>query len=312
MTRLVLRGLATTVAILLAAGALVWALMLLAPVDPARQILLSQGDPAPTPAEVDATRHALGLDDGYLVQYGRWLTAAAHGDFGISWRTGDPVAAELAERLPPTIRLTLVALLFAVVLAVALAVPGVGNPGGGTDLAARGLVFGGSAVPSFALGVVLLEFVVVGAGIGRVVADGSWSGALLPAIPLAVGIGAEWARVLRGGLRDALDAPHADTARARGSGRLRLLLLHGFPHTAAPFLTVAAMSTGGLLAGAAVIETLFTWPGVGRLLITSIDAGDLPVVQAIVLLGVIAYLAADLAARLLAAAVDPRLRSRTR
>ncbi|GIG70597.1 ABC transporter permease [Phytomonospora endophytica] len=305
-----LRRLASALAVLATAGALVWGLMLLSPVDPARQILLAQGDPAPAPAEVDATRHELGLDRSYPEQYARWLTAAVRGDFGTSWRTGDPVAAELAGRLPATIRLTLVALLFATAVALALALPGLERPGGPADVFARGLVFGGSALPVFAVGVVLLEFVVVGAGIGRVVADGTWSGALLPALPLALGIGAEWARVLRGGLRDALGAPHSETARARGAGRLRILALHGLPHAAAPFLTVAAMSAGGLLAGAAVVETLFTWPGIGRLLITSIDAGDLPVVQAIVLLGVVAFLAANLLAETLTAAIDPRRREK--
>lgn len=306
----VLKRLAAALAVLATAGALVWALMLLSPVDPARQILLAQGNPAPVPSEVDATRHELGLDRSYPEQYARWAVAAVQGDFGTSWRTGDPVAAELAGRLPATIRLTLVALGFSAVVALALAVFGLERPGGPADLFSRGLVFGGSALPVFAVGVVILEFVVVGAGIGRVVADGTWSGAVLPALPLALGIGAEWARVLRGGLRDALGAPHSETARARGAGRLRILARHGFPHAAAPFLTVAAMSAGGLLAGAAVVETLFTWPGVGRLLITSIDAGDLPVVQAVVLLGVLFFLAANLLAEGLSALIDPRRREK--
>lgn len=303
-----LRRIGQLAATVLGASALVWGLTLLAPGDPARQVLLAQGVSSPRPAQVTQVRAELGLDAPAAVRYGRWLAGAVRGELGTSWRTGRPVAAELAAGLGPTLRLSGLALLLALAAAVPVATAGAWWAGRWPDALGRGLVFTGATVPGFVLGVVLLEVVVIGWGLGQVVTDGSWSGAWLPALVLGVPIAAEWARVLRGGLQDGLAAAHCETARARGAGGLRLLLVHAVPHAAGPFLAVAAMTVGGLLAGAAVTETLFTWPGVGRLLVEAIAARDLPVVQAVVLLGVLAFGLAGLAAQSLTALVDPRTR----
>jgi len=288
------RRIAQAAVTLVGAAVLVWSLQLLAPGDPARRVLVANGVGNPTPTQVAALRAELGLDEPAPVRLGRWLLAAATGDLGRSWRSGAPVAAELADRLPATLRLAAVALALALIAQHRRA-----------DLAARGLVFLGAAVPSFVVGTLLLEVVVVRLGIGRVLADGSWGGAVLPAVPLALAAAAVWARVLRAAMLEVRARRHVQVARARGAGRLRVLLVHVLPGASPPLFTAIGMTVGSLLAGAAVVETIFTWPGVGPYLVEAIVARDVPVVQGTVLLGVLAHVVANTLADLAAAAVDP-------
>ncbi|MEU4696310.1 ABC transporter permease [Nonomuraea dietziae] len=305
--RRLLRLLASAAGTLLAASLLVWGLAELSPGDPARQVLLSRGVAVPVETQIEAVRAELGLADAAPVRYARWLGGALTGDLGSSWRTGRPVTAELGERLPATLRLCLTAVALAILPAFALAFAGALGRHRWPDALSRGVMFAAAAVPSFLLGVALLEIVVVRWGVGRVVAEGGWADTPLPAATLAAGIVAQWARVTRGALIDAASAPFADVSRARGSGELRVLLVHGLPHAAPPLLAVVGMTVGGLLAGAAVVESVFTWPGVGRLLVEAITARDLPVVQGCVLAGVLAFLAGAVAADLATRAGDPRL-----
>jgi ABC-type dipeptide/oligopeptide/nickel transport system permease component len=188
------------------------------------------------------------------------------------------------------------ALLIAAVLALPLALAAARWVGRAPDLAARTVMFVGASVPSFIVGTVLLEVVVLQWGIGRVLADGSWGGAVLPAIPLAVGAAASWARVLSAALVEVSGASHLEVARARGAGPLRRLLVYALPSALPALLAAVGLTVGSLLAGAAVVETVFTWPGVGRYLIEAIAARDVPVVQGAVLLGVLAYVVASLVA----------------
>jgi ABC-type dipeptide/oligopeptide/nickel transport system permease component len=291
-----LRVVGQAVLTLFVAAIVVWSLQLLAPGDPARAVLGALGVNSPTDAQVDAMRHELGLTAPAPERLARWLFDALGGDLGTSWRTGQPVAHELAERLPPTLRLAALTLLIAAVLAVPLALAAARWAGSTPDFAARTVMFVGASVPSFIVGTVLLEVVVLQWGIGRVLADGSWGGAVLPAIPLAVGAAASWARVLRAALVEVSGASHIEVARARGAGPLRRLLVYALPSALPALLAAVGLTVGSLLAGAAVVETVFTWPGVGRYLIEAIAARDVPVVQGAVLLGVLAYVVASLVA----------------
>lgn len=296
MPSALLRAVGQAVLTLVMAAVVVWSLQLLAPGDPARAVLEALGVSSPTDAQVDAMRHELGLTAPAPERLARWLFNALGGDLGTSWRTGRPVTHELAARLPPTLRLAALALLIAAVLALPLALVAARWAGRTPDLAARAVMFVGASVPSFIVGTVLLEVVVLRWGIGRVLADGSWGGAVLPAVPLGVGAAASWARVLRAALVEVSAAPHLDVARARGAGPLRRLVVHALPGALPALLAAVGLTVGSLLAGAAVVETVFTWPGVGRYLIEAIAARDVPVVQGAVLLGVLAYVMASLVA----------------
>ncbi|GAB3423768.1 ABC transporter permease [Flindersiella endophytica] len=305
MRRLLAR-LGQGIATIAGAAVLVWSLQLLAPGDPAREVLIARGFDRPTPEQVAATRSALGLDEPAPLRFGRWLLGLVHGDLGTSWATSRPVASEIGERLPATVRLAVVALGLALLIAVPLALVAVAGRGGLVDLVARGVMFVGAAVPSFVVATVVLEFVVLRLGWGTVLADGTWSAAVLPAVPLAVGAAAVWARVLRTVMLGRAGASYVSVARARGASALRRLLVHVLPGAVPALLTAAGMTVGMLLAGAAVVETVFTWPGIGRQLVAAIQARDVPVVQGIVLFGVLAYVVVSTLADAVADLIEPR------
>lgn len=310
MTGYVLRRVAQAIVTVFAGTVLVWALSALSPGDPARHVLHARGVDQPHQAQVEQVRHQLGLDRPIVAQYVSWVARAASGDLGSSWRTGNPVTADLLDRLGPTARLTAVAVALGSLFTVPLATFGALHPGRWPDALTKATIFGAASVPTFVVGILILEVVVVRLHVGHVVADGSWSGAVLPALPLAVRIAAEWARVIRSGLDDALAAAHSQVATARGASRMRVIVVHGLPNAAGPWLAVLGVTAGGLLAGAAVVETLFSWPGIGLDLVHAIEARDLPAMQGIIAIAVLAFGITAALADLAAAAIDPRLRAR--
>jgi ABC-type dipeptide/oligopeptide/nickel transport system permease component len=311
VARRLLTRLGVSLATLAGAAALIWALQLLAPGDPARRVLAAQGITDPLPAQVAATRHTLGLDRPAPARLATWYASAVFGDLGTSGRTGRPVRAELASRLPATGRLVAVTVLLAALGSIPVTLLASASHRGWPDALLRAGTFVAAATPSFLVGTVLLNLLVVRAGVGRVLADGSWQAAWLPAVPLAVGTAAYWSRVLRTALADAATAPYLETAAARGAGRLRLLFVHALPNALRPLLAAAGVTLGSLLAGAVVIESLFTWPGVGRYLIEAIDTRDVPVVQGFVLFGVVCYVATSVLTDVLAGLIDPGSESRS-
>lgn len=305
----VLRRIGQAILTLFVAATLVWALQLAAPGDPARALLSANGVDNPVPAQIEATRAELGLNDPAWQRYATWLGGAVRGDLGESWRTGRPVAVELGERLPATLRLAVVALLLALLMAVPAALIAAAGRNQLPDLVARSAMFLGAATPSFVIGSLLLDIVVLDFGIGQVIADGSWQGAVLPAIPLAIGAAATWARVLRSSLVDTIDAGHVFVAQARGATLPRRLLVHALPNSSPGLLAAIGVTVGSLVAGAAVVETVFTWPGIGRYLVEAIAARDVPVVQGTVLLGVLGYVVTSLVIDVLTTLVTPGRRT---
>jgi len=237
------------------------------------------------------------------------VAGAVRGDLGTSWATGRPVAAEIGARLPATLRLTAAAVAVALGLALVLGVlAAIG--GRWVDAAVRAVSAGALVLPGFVLALLLLHVVVLRLGHFRVVADGTWSTAPLPALTLALGTAATWSRLLRAGLLTAHGAGHVEVARARGAGRLRILVAHDLPNAAVPFLTAVGTGVAALLGGAPIIETVFTWPGVGRYAVQGITARDLPVVQAYTLLAISAYVAVSLLVDLAVTLIDPRTADR--
>lgn len=297
-----------TLLTLLGASVLIWALLPLAPGDPALRTLEAMGNDNPRPAEVEAMRDRLQLDRPLTAQYLTWLGRAFGGDLSVSWQSGKPVSAELARRLPATARLAVVTLLLSVGLALALALVGASFQGRWPDAAVRLVTQLGSSLPAFLLGLLLLQFVVIRYGIGRVISDGSLSGAWLPALCLSLGRASEWAQLLRAGLLDALSARYTLVAAARGASRWRILLRYALPNALLPFLTVIGTGIGTLLGGIAVVEVVFSWPGLGSFVVTAITARDLPVIQGYVIFCTLIYVLTSLLADVASALLDPRLR----
>jgi ABC-type dipeptide/oligopeptide/nickel transport system permease component len=287
---------------------LVWALLLLAPGDPARTVLAARGVADPTPALIAATRRQLGLSGPVVPRYWHWLLEALHGNFGTSWQTGEPVMQEFATHLPATARLTLAAMLIAIGLALVLGIASAAAAGTRLDWVIRAITVIMVVTPGFLIGLFVLNILVVRLNLGEVVSNGNWSTVGWPATTLAIGSAGYWARVLRVSLLEARSAPYLLVSQARGTSGTRRMLVHVLPNAAAPFLTVVGIGAAALLGGAPIAETVYSWPGVGQYTVQAIDARDLPVVVTYTMIAVATYIAASLLIDLVLAAIDPRLR----
>lgn len=298
-------------AILAAFGAsvLVWALLPLAEGDTATRVLQARGVENPSAIEIAHVRAELKLDQPRIVQYLAWLFKAVRGDLSISYQTGKPVAAEIAARLPATILLAVVALVLSLVLSVSAAMLSAFFNGKLPDKIVQFLTQAGAACPSFLLGLLILQFVVVAFGVGRVVSTNSLADVWLPAVCLAVGRAADWTQILRANLLEASNSRFVLTAAARGASRWRVLWRYALPNALLPFLTVVGVGIGGLLGGAAIVETVFSYDGIGSYAVRAIAARDLTVVQGFVVVGTLIFIASSLAVDVLSLAIDPRLRT---
>lgn len=296
---------------LLGASVLVWLLFAYAPGDPAQRALAARGILAPTPAQLAGMRRALGLDHPAVVRYFTWLTGALHGNFGRSYVTQLPVTAELSFRLGPTLRLALVGLLFMIVLAGCLGMLAAFAADRAPDLAVRIVTVLCAATPSFIAGLFIIQFVVIRLGIGHALGNGDWGDAILPGFALGLATLAVPARVFRQSLIDGLQSYYSLVAHSRGASKLRILLRHAVPNSITPFAHAIAVAAASLIGGTVIVEAVFNWPGLGTYLIQSVQARDLPVVQAITLLATASYILASLAADLVSLAFDPHARGKS-
>ena len=302
--RYVIRRLILTVPVLLGVATLVFSLIHLVPGDPALAML---GEGA-APAEVDDLRAKLGLDRPLLEQYGRFLRGLASGDLGRSFRTGQPVLSMIAERMAATIELALAAMLVALVVALPLGVIAAVRRGRASDHAAMAFALAGISIPNFWLGPLLAIGFAVELGWLPVSGRGGVASLVLPAVSLGLALAAILARMTRASLIDELHQLYVRAAQARGVSRARAVLGHAFRNSLIPLVTILALQFGAVLTGSVITETIFAWPGVGRLLVQSIGFRDYPLVQGCILLIAITYLSVNLLTDLLYGVIDPRIR----
>lgn len=295
---------------LFGASVLIWALLPLAEGDVAERVLLARGVENPSQTEIAAVRGEFGLDRTLPEQYAAWLARAARGDLSVSYQSGKPVWQEITSRLPATALLVSVALLLAVFLSLSAALVCVVFYEKFPDRFIQFLTQTGAAVPPFLLGLLLLQFLVVGFGFGNVIAADSLADVWLPASCLAVGRAADWTQILRANLLEALNARFVLVAKARGASDWRILIRYALPNALLPFLTVVGIGIGGLVGGAAIVETVFSWRGIGSYAVQAVAARDLPVVQGFVLVSTLTFVAASLLVDIAGALIDPRLRER--
>ena len=302
MRGLIARRLAALLPTVLGTATLVFALLHLVPGDPVDVML---GESA-APAAREELRGRLGLDRPLAVQYGAYLAAAAQGDLGESIRSGRPVRELVAERLPATALLALVACLVAASIGIPLGALAATHRDSGLDRLALAASLAAVATPSFWLGPMLVLLLSVELGLLPVAGSGSAAHLVLPALTLGAGMSGILVRMTRAALLETLSDDYVRTARAKGASPLRILLRHALPNAATPLLSVIGLQLGAVLAGSVVTETIFGWPGLGRLVIEAIQARDYPVVQGAVLVIAITTVLANLAADLAQALVDPR------
>lgn len=293
-----------TIPVLFGVATLVFSLIHLIPGDPARAML---GEAA-AQADVDALRTRLGLDRPLLDQYGAFLAGLARGDLGTSMRTGQPVVAQIVERMPATFELAAAAMFVAIGLAVPLGIVAAVRRGTAVDHLATTIALTGISIPNFWLGPLLAIVFAIELGWLPVSGRGTLAHLVLPAISLGAALAAILARMTRATLLEELREPYVRAARARGASRTRAVLRHAFRNSLIPVVTLVGLQFGAVLTGAVITETVFSWPGVGRLLVTSIGFRDYPLVQGCILLIAVTYVAMNLITDLMYGVVDPRIR----
>jgi peptide/nickel transport system permease protein len=304
MAHFLLRRLLLTIPVLLGVATLVFSLIHLVPGDPVQAML---GESA-SPEEVAIVRHTLGLDQPLHLQYWAFLKGAVHGDLGVSLRTNEPVSRAIADRMPATVQLAIAAMCLAVFVAVPLGIIAAVRAGTSVDYAATTLALLGISMPNFWIGPLLAILFSITLGWLPVSGSGTPAHLVLPAITLGAPLAAVLARMTRASVIEELRELYVLAARARGVSRARAVLRHAFRNSLIPIVTVLGLQMGAVLTGAVITETIFAWPGVGRLLIQSINFRDYPLVQGCILLIAVTYVAMNLLTDLAYGFLDPRIR----
>jgi len=302
--RFLARRLALTFLVLLGVATLVFSLIHLIPGDPAQAML---GEAA-SPQDVEELRQKLGLDRPLVEQYGHFVGGLLRGDLGTSLRTGLPVTAQILERMPATLELAAAAMVVAVMIAIPLGIAAAVRRGTAVDHTAMVLALSGVSIPNFWLGPLLAIIFAVELGWLPVSGRGTWAHLVLPALSLGAALAAILARMMRASLLEELRELYMLAARARGASRARAVLRHAFRNSLIPVVTIIGLQFGAVLTGAVITETVFAWPGIGRLLIQSIGFRDYPLVQGCILLIAVTYVTMNLVVDLAYAWLDPRIR----
>lgn len=304
LARHALRRLALLVPTVWGVATLVFLFLRLLPGDPVDLMLGEQAGSA----DREALRHALGLDLPLPRQYARFLGGLLRGDLGTSLRYRVPVADLVLGRYPATIELGGAALLVALALALPLGILAARREGGAVDRGALAYALAAVSLPTIGLGPALIVLFALHWRLLPVSGRSGPESLVLPALTLGLGMGGMLSRLFRESLREILADPFVTAARAKGIPEGRLWLRHLLPNALLPVLTILVLQVGAVLSGAIVTETLFAWPGVGRLLVGAIQSRDYPVVQGAIVLIAAGYVAVNLAGDLLYAWADPRIR----
>jgi ABC-type dipeptide/oligopeptide/nickel transport system permease component len=304
----VLRRALLVIPTLLGISFLAFALANLAPGDPAEQVLRRTSDRQPTPREIAEKRLELKLDRPLVVQYVSWAGRAFRGDLGVSYATRRPVVTELRHRVPYTLQLTVLAALLALAIAVPAGIICALHRNKLFDQLARLLSLAGASMPSFWLALSLIVLFAVRLSMVPVAGRGGWNSYILPVVTLAVTPAAVLARFTRSTMLEILDDDYMRTARAKGLTEWRTVVSHGMRNALVPLLTAFSISLGHLLAGAVIVETIFVWPGVGKLALDAITERDYPMIQGFVLYAGATFAGINLLVDLAYGAIDPRIK----
>jgi peptide/nickel transport system permease protein len=271
--------------------------------DPAEIML----PPGATAEQITKFRAAWGFDDPLPVQYWRFLSRAVHGDFGVSLRHGQSSLPLIAARLPATLQLTVTAMLLAIVLAVPLGVLAAANRGSKIDLLAMGVALLGQSVPNFWLAIMMILLFAVSWGVLPTSGRGGLAHVVMPAGAIAINLMALLTRLVRTTMIEVLTEDYVRTGRGKGLRELAVVTRHALPNALIPLVTVVGLQFGYILGGAVVIETVFTWPGVGLFTMQAILNRDYPVVQASVFILATGVVLINLTVDLLYLWLDPRI-----
>ena len=280
-------------------------------------ILYLTGDPALVLMPPDATiediakfRERMGFNDPFLVQYGRFLSGALRGDFGQSVRHGEPAFALVMERMPATLELSGAALVVALSLAIPAGIISAVRRNSLMDYVSTVIALLGQSMPTFWLGIMLILLFSVQLNVLPSSGRGGWQHMLLPAVTLGLFTTARITRLTRSGMLEVLNQDYIRTARAKGVSNPPVVWKHALKNAAIPIVTIVGIELGTLLGGSVITETIFAWPGVGRLSVQAIYNRDYPVVQAAVFMLSATFVLVNLVVDVLYTYLDPRIRLR--
>lgn len=304
MKTYILRRVAQSALTLLGVSVLVFVILRVLPGDPARMLL---PDGAPESAVAELNRQ-LGLREPLIVQYGLFLRSVAHGDFGQSFQYRAPALRVVLERLPATVQLTVAAMLVTIAAGVSLGIFTAVRRGTRYDVAGTILAVLGQSLPNFWLGIMLI--LLFGVALRWLPTSGfaGWTALVLPAVTLAAFPTALVARLTRSSMLEILNRDFIRTGRAKGLAERSVVLRHALRNAAIPVLTVIGLQIGALLGGAVITESVFAWPGMGKLIVDAIFFRDFPVVQTVLILSATVFVGINLLVDLLYTIIDPRIR----
>ncbi|EBW2058014.1 glutathione ABC transporter permease GsiC [Salmonella enterica subsp. enterica serovar Infantis] len=304
MLNYVLKRLLGLIPTLLIVAVLVFLFVHLLPGDPARLIAGPEAD-----AQVIAlVRQQLGLDQPLHVQFWHYITHVLQGDFGTSMVSRRPVSEQIASRFLPTLWLTITSMIWAVLFGMAIGIAAAVWRNRWPDRVGMTLAVTGISFPAFALGMLLMQIFSVDLGWLPTVGADSWQHYILPSLTLGAAVASVMARFTRSSFVDVLSEDYMRTARAKGVSETWVVLKHGLRNAMIPVVTMMGLQFGFLLGGSIVVEKVFNWPGLGRLLVDSVDMRDYPVIQAEVLLFSLEFILINLVVDVLYAAINPAIR----
>jgi peptide/nickel transport system permease protein len=303
MLTYVVRRVATIVPTLVFVSILIFGLQQLLPGDPAMVLAGEERDPA----VIAHLRERLHLDKPFPVRYLYWLGGVVHGDLGESLRMQQPVRALIAEKLPVTLELACIAIVIALAIGIPAGVVSAVRRGTAWDYGANVVALWGLSTPNFWLGIMLILLFAVELGLLPTSGRNGLASLVLPATSLALALVGRIARLMRSSLLEVLNEDYVRTARAKGLPERIVINKHALMNALLPIVTIVGLEFGHLLGGTVIIETVFSWPGIGLLAVQSIGGRDYPVVQAVILIAATGFILINLAVDLLYLWLDPRI-----
>jgi peptide/nickel transport system permease protein len=305
MHKYIFKRILLLIPVLLGVSFLVFSIMSFTPGDPAQLIL---GESAPK-AAVAALREEMGLNDPFLIQYGKFVLNAVQGDFGRSYTSGREVFGEIFQRFPNTLILAVIGVVIAILIGIPVGIISATKQYSIIDSTSMIAALLGVAMPNFWLGLMLILFFSVGLGWLPSGGFGGWKSLILPSITLGTGAAAIITRMTRSSMLEVIRQDYIRTARAKGVSEKKVINKHALKNALIPVITVIGLQFGYLLGGAVLTETVYSWPGVGRMMVEAIRSKDTPVVLAAVLFLATTFSVVNLFVDILYGFVDPRVKS---
>ncbi len=311
MVKYILKRLVQLVVVLLGVTFLTFMITQATPSDAAEMKYVSMGM-MPSAELLEQTREEMGLNDPVLVQYGRWLVNVLHGDLGESSKFGESVWTQMTKKLPMTLKLAGVSLVVVILISFPLGILSAVKKNKAADYVIRFLSFFGVSMPNFWQALLLMYIFAVCLGWFKVVSTDSIQGMILPVATLTIPMISSYARQIRAALLEELNANYVIGARARGIPERRIIWGHVLPNAILPIITLLGLSVGHLLGGAAIIETIFSWQGIGNMVVEAIRVRDYPLIQGYVIWMALIYVTVNLIVDITYRCLDPQIRLRKR